>query len=300
MFIKYKEYARQRYERRYREYKYAVNKGTVDFNKLSGKDAEILLNVILEYSELHHLDCSDMILHLGLDRLLISNLNNKDNKILAFKNIGLSGIPSMYVLLKSYWYSDDFEESYFSLYYTIYFGRHNDSYMEILEAVFEAKFSSERKAEMIRFMRLDNEIILNLCKKYPEHRNILLPGLNGEDMTESQYEIVRSFGPKDYIFAVRQLAEYGAYNLLEDAVRGDDIELRRRIALELTNKVYPGGFDLLCTLINDEDFAVRFNAALGILMYRQGLQYLRAMNGYKDSDAACDMAHLHIAMQRKE
>lgn len=298
VFIRYKEHLKKVYAKKYQTYEAAVQQGIDENFRFPKRDAKVLLDVLLAYSERNHVNCAALITSLHLDRLLIHNLKYKDNKILAFKNIAISQIQGMYELLKEYWYSNDFEESYFSLYYTIYLGGHNQSYLEILQAVFQAKFSSDRKAEMIRFMALDNEILLDLCKQYSAYRTLLLAGINGEQLTQQQYQQIKEMGEENYIYVVKPLIVYGAYDLLREVVQGTNTELKRRIAFELKNKVCEDSFALLKLLIDDEDFTVRYNAAIGILMYDNGIQYLKEINHVDSSENTYNMAQLHLAMQK--
>lgn len=299
LLIKYKEYLKKTYIRKYKFYEKAFYKGIDENFCFPKKDAQILLDVILTYSENNNVDCSDIIIKLELDKLLIHNLKYKNNKILAFKNIATSQIQDMYNLLKKYWYSNDFEESYFSLYYTIYLSKYDKNYIEILEAIFKAEFSNDRKVEMIRFMGLDNQTIIKLCEEYKPYKNILLGSIDSSTLTIEEYNLIKQIGKENYFFVIKELILYGAYDILWELIKCDDLNIKRKIAFELKNNICNKSFELLKFLIKDSDFSVRYNAVIGILLYDDGIRYLREIENLSGSEDVYNMAQLHLAMQKE-
>lgn len=108
------------------------------------------------------------------------------------KRISIANLPQAYDIFKEYWKSKDFDESYFSLYYTIHLAAIDHHDPKLLHAIIAASFSLDRKIEMLKLLNFTNdELIAKLSATTDHHSKMLfLSALAPNELNYEQFTIV--------------------------------------------------------------------------------------------------------------
>lgn len=170
--------------------------------------------------------------------------------------------------LEPFWASADFDESYFSLYFSIPHVRGDAQKERARRAVLAAPFRSARKTEMLRALNLPNALFQDLAEQSAAGRADMIGSLDGAALTCAELErLLRLLELHPSVrsaalpcFAASPLR--GAFEYLEELALGDeDPALREKIAALLAGR---GGEDtrrLLEAMMGDPFSAVREQAA---------------------------------------
>lgn len=274
---------------------------------IPNSDEAIVLALILEQAERDEADYSQAILSLRLERRLTADLNNNANKILAIKNIGVSKIPQSYTLLQSYWNARDFDESYFSLYYTLEQPHSSAQSKDILQAILRAVFSGERKVEMIRRLTLPNDYLLlqlSLPTRSRNERAILIASLRADALSHQEVLQLETISKSDLelqkalVLLLSQSNDPAALEILRRYIGPQQpAELRIEVAYRLGERQNDAALALLQDMLFDENWEVRTHSAVNLLKYGdRGSQYLDTVRRQSGSSAASEMANLHLSI----
>ncbi len=270
-------------------------------------DEAIVLALILEQAEYDNADYSQSLLALGLDQQLIADLHNNSNKILAIKNIGISKIPQSFALLQPYWNAKDFDESYFSLYYTLELPHTSLENQDILQAILAAVFNGERKVEMIRRLALPNAMLLqHIHQPTCSHDDcaVLIASLRADTLSDQEILTLAHLAKDDIglqkalILLLTRSDQPAAARILEHYIGPQQpVELRIEAAYRLGERQTEAAFALLKRMLYDENWEVRTHSAINLLHYGdRGRCYLESVCQDVNASAASDMAHLQLSI----
>ncbi|MCI5774750.1 MAG: hypothetical protein MR210_09325 [Erysipelotrichaceae bacterium] len=262
----------------------------------------LALDIIIEHAIHNDLDLHKYIEDHHLDKLLIDNLKTKDNKILAIKNIYEAKLSTTYDLLKNYWYSKDFDESYFSLYYAILANDDTTKQKEILDALFHANFSFNRKVEMAKLLAFSNQQLFAMLKTCSNinHNYLLLELFNAPLNEQELLELAQIINHDKQAFyhsipiMINSKAE-ASYTYIKDWIAIRDHDINKRLASSLKSVHNDESFQLLTILLDDTNYDVRYDAAISILAFgKQGYEYLTDAQDHSNHSVSQKMADLHL------
>lgn len=216
---------------------------------------------------------------------LQNGLQRRKSRILSIVQIGQQHQTDMLETLRPYWNSQDVDERYFSLYYSVSCACTPALQEQLCHAILDAPFRNDRKAEMLRALHLPNTMLQDQADLVSgAKRSAIIQSLNGEMLTVN--ELQRLFQMQEIDPSIRHAAitclatsslEQAFSYIQQGAVNDADPTLRERIAFHLAKREGSETRQLLTIMLDDPIEAVRESAmesitahgAEGALLMRQ-------------------------------